>query len=206
MDISMPRMDGLQANRAIRRDVPESDVIIVSQHDPAIVSGQAAAVEASAYVAKADLARDLFPAVESVFAARNGNGAGKVRDPEARLKEELQVVSQREQAERASGLLAAIVDSSDDAIISKNLDGTITSWNKGAERMFGYSAEEAVGQHITLIIPQDRLNEETHILEKLRRGERIEHFETVRKSKYGKLLDISVSISPVKDTSGRVVG
>ena len=115
-------------------------------------------------------------------------------------------ITERKRAEDSTGLLASIVDSSDDAIISKNLDGTITSWNKGAHRIFGYTAEEAVGQHITLIIPEARRNEETHILEKLRRGERVEHFETVRVSKYGRPLDISLSISPLKDASGRVVG
>ena len=102
--------------------------------------------------------------------------------------------------------LAAIVESSDDAIISKNLDGIIGSWNSSAARLFGYSAEEAIGQHITLIIPTDRRDEEVEILAKLRRGERVDHFETVRVSKDGKRLDISLTISPVKDPLGVVVG
>jgi PAS domain S-box-containing protein len=102
--------------------------------------------------------------------------------------------------------LAAIVESSDDAIVSKNLDGIISSWNKSAERLFGYSAEEAIGQHITLIIPPDRRDEEIGILKKLRRGERVDHFETVRVRKDGRRLDISLTISPVKDSTGRVVG
>ncbi|HEX4486089.1 MAG TPA: PAS domain S-box protein [Terriglobales bacterium] len=106
----------------------------------------------------------------------------------------------------AFGLLAAIVDSSDDAIISKTLDGIITSWNKGAERMFGHSSEEAVGQSITLIIPLERRSEETEIIARLRRGEKIDHFETVRLHKDGTLLDISVTISPVKDAEGRITG
>src|SRR6266446_5314541 len=111
-------------------------------------------------------------------------------------------ITERKQAERAKGLMAAIVDSSDDAIISKSLDGVLTSWNKGAERIFGYSAEEAVGQNITLIIPLDRRDEEATIIEPLRRGERIDHFETVRVSKNGKRVDISLSVSPVKDAGG----
>jgi PAS domain S-box-containing protein len=115
-------------------------------------------------------------------------------------------ITERKQAERTTGLLAAIVDSSEDAVISKNLDGTITTWNKGAERIFGYSAEEAVGQPITLIIPQDRRDEETHILERLRRGERIEHFETVRIRKNGNPVHLSLTISPVKDAHGRIIG
>ena len=109
-------------------------------------------------------------------------------------------------ARQASALLAAIVASSDDAIVSKNLDGIIESWNKGAERIFGYTAEEAIGKHITLIIPSDHLSEEDDILARLRRGERVDHFQTVRRSKDGMLRDVSVTISPVKDSSGRIVG
>ena len=115
-------------------------------------------------------------------------------------------IQERKEAERTTGLLAAIVDSSDDAIVSKTLDGTITSWNRSAERLFGYSADEAIGQHITLIVPPDRRQEEVGILEKLRRGERVDHFETVRLRKNGTRFDISLTISPVKDPAGRLVG
>ena len=106
----------------------------------------------------------------------------------------------------AATRLAAIVESSDDAIVSKNLDGVISSWNGSAERLFGYSAEEAIGKNILLIVPPDRRDEEATILARLRRGERIDHFETVRIRKDGSRLDISLTISPVKDASGRVVG
>ncbi|HET6143541.1 MAG TPA: PAS domain S-box protein [Candidatus Acidoferrales bacterium] len=109
-------------------------------------------------------------------------------------------------AEQAAGLLASIVDSSDDAIVSKTLDGIITSWNKAAERLFGYTAEEIVGQHITTIIPADRRDEEAMILERLKRGERIDHFETVRHGKGGAELEISLTISPVKDSKGNIIG
>ena len=102
--------------------------------------------------------------------------------------------------------MASIVDSSDDAIITKNLDGMITSWNKGAERLFGYKANEAVGKHITLIIPADRREEETEILARLKRAEHIDHFETIRQRKDGSLLDISLSVSPLKNYSGAVIG
>ena len=115
-------------------------------------------------------------------------------------------ITQRKEAERTTGLLAAIVDSSDDAIISKNLDGVISSWNKSAERMFGYAADEAIGQHITLIIPPDRQQEEAMILERLKRGERVDHFETLRVRKDGTPLDISLTISPVRDGKGRAIG
>ena len=103
-------------------------------------------------------------------------------------------------------LLSAIVESSDDAIISKNLEGIITSWNKGAERIFGYTEAEAVGKSVTMLIPPERQSEEPVILAQLRRGERVDHFETVRVGKNGELIDISLTISPVKDEAGNVVG
>ena len=112
----------------------------------------------------------------------------------------------QEQAESATGRLAAIVESSDDAIVSKNLDGVITSWNKGAERMFGYTAAEAIGQRITLIIPPDRRSEEDSILDRIRHGKRVDHFETVRMRKDGSLIELSLTISPVRDSHGRIVG
>jgi PAS domain S-box-containing protein len=115
-------------------------------------------------------------------------------------------ITERKRAEQATRLLAAIVESSHDAIVSKRLNGVITSWNKGAERLFGYTAEEAVGQNITLIIPPERRDEEKTIVEQLTRGERIDHFETVRMRKDGSLLEVSLTISPMKDASGRVVG
>ena len=108
--------------------------------------------------------------------------------------------------ETAAARLAAIVSSSDDAIVSKTLDGVITSWNAAAERIFGFTASEAVGRHITLIIPKDRHAEEEQVLARLRRGERIEHFETVRRRKDGTAIDISLTVSPVLNASGAVVG
>jgi len=106
----------------------------------------------------------------------------------------------------AESLLAAIVESSDDAIISKNLQGIITSWNKGAERVFGYGAEETVGRPVTMLIPDDRQEEEPQILARLQRGERVEHFETVRKRKDGSFLEVSLTISPVRNERGVIVG
>jgi PAS domain S-box-containing protein len=108
--------------------------------------------------------------------------------------------------EGARAHLAAIVESSDDAIVSKTLQGIIRSWNRAAERLFGYSAEEAVGQPITLIIPPERVEEESEILRKLRRGERVDHFETVRVAKDGRRLDVALTISPIRDANGVIVG
>jgi PAS domain S-box-containing protein len=102
--------------------------------------------------------------------------------------------------------LAAIVASSDDAIISKDLDGRITSWNAAAERLFGYTAEEAVGQSITIVIPKDRLNEEDSVLARIRAGLSVEHFETVRQHKDGHLIDISLTVSPMRTPDGRIIG
>jgi PAS domain S-box-containing protein len=102
--------------------------------------------------------------------------------------------------------LASIVESSDDAIVSKSLDGVITSWNRGAERVFGYTAEEAVGQPITMVIPQDRQDEERTILTHIRRGERVDHFETIRQRKHGSLIVVSLTISPVRNAAGKIVG
>src|SRR5580700_874615 len=115
-------------------------------------------------------------------------------------------VTERKLAEQTTSLLAAIVDSSDDAIVSKKLDGTITSWNHGAERLFGYKAEETVGQPITLIIPWERRSEDEDILRRLARGKRVDHFETVRKRKDGATVDVSLTISPIRDAAGRVIG
>ncbi len=112
----------------------------------------------------------------------------------------------RLKAEKASGLLASIVDSSDDAIISKTLEGVITSWNGGAERLFGYTAKEAIGQPISMIIPLDRRGEETIILARISQGQRIDHFDTTRLRKDGTSLEISVSISPVRDAARKIIG
>ena len=109
-------------------------------------------------------------------------------------------------AESARAHLAAIVQSSDDAIVSKTLEGIIRSWNRAAERLFGYTAEEAVGQPITLIIPPERVQEEQEILDKLRSGERIDHFETVRVAKSGRRIDVALTISPIRDSHGAIVG
>lgn len=115
-------------------------------------------------------------------------------------------VTERKRAEEMRARLAAIVESSDDAIVSKDLNGVIMTWNAGAERLFGFSSEEAVGRPITIVIPPDRLDEEPEILRRIRRGERVDHFETIRRRKDGTLLDISLTVSPIVDSSGRIVG
>jgi PAS domain S-box-containing protein len=130
------------------------------------------------------------------------NAAGKVIGAVNMLLE----ITEHKNLDERNGHFAAIIQSSDDAIISKTLEGIITSWNTSAERIFGYTSQEMIGTHITRIVPTDRLDEEPKILERLKKGDRIDHFETKRITKDGRLLDISLSISPVKNSKGIIIG
>jgi PAS domain S-box-containing protein len=139
-----------------------------------------------------------FPAEISLFPLDTEDGtlvASAVRD-----------ITQQRRAEEAEALLAAMVESSNDAVFMKALDGTIQSWNRGAERLYGYSKSEAVGQSIDLLAPRDRADQISGILDRIRAGERVEEFETVRRRKDGTLVDVSITLSPVLDRSGRIVG
>lgn len=115
-------------------------------------------------------------------------------------------IGDRNRMEMLQRRLSAIVESSDDAIISKDLNGIIQSWNGGAERMFGYTAAEAVGQPVTMLMPKDRINEEPGILERIRRGEQMDHYQTVRRRKDGTLINVSLGVSPIRDINGTVIG
>ena len=116
------------------------------------------------------------------------------------------MISGDDSPEALAAWLAAIVGSSDDAIVSKTFDGVITSWNAGAERIFGYTAAEAIGQHITLIVPRELHAEEEQVLARIRRGERVDHFETTRQTKSGRRISVSLTVSPVRDSRGRAIG
>lgn len=153
--------------------------------------------------------------LESSWTRRDGTGlfglesARAVRDEAGRtlyFEGSIEDITERKRAEARLFQLAAIVESSGDAIISTELDGTIISWNPGAERLYGYTAAEATGRHVSMLIPPDRPNEEPHLLERSRRGEVINHYETVRVRKNGTLVDVSLTISPVKDATGRIIG
>jgi PAS domain S-box-containing protein len=192
-DVMMPRLDGFGLLRELRSDenLNTIPVILVSAR-----AGEESRIEgldagADDYLVKPFSARELLARVGSHIAM------ARMRHQAAELERRL-----RAEAEHR----AAIVDSSGDAIVSQSLDGIITSWNKAAERIFGYSVEEAIGQHIAIIIPPRRLDEENDVLARLRRGERVENFETVRKRKDGSLLEVSVTMSPVKDARGRIIG
>ena len=125
---------------------------------------------------------------------------------DAILEGSIQDITERKLAEARLAQLAAIVDSSEDAIIGKTLDGTITSWNAGAEHLYGYSVAEAVGKPISLITPPDLINELPEILDRVSRGEIIHHYETARQRKDGNCMDVSISVSPIKDTAGHIIG
>jgi PAS domain S-box-containing protein len=140
---------------------------------------------------------DIFLTVSPIRNAENQIvGASKIaRD-----------ITDRRIVEQTTERLAAVVETSNDAILTKNLDGIITSWNKGAERIFGYTASEMIGQPVTMLIPADKQDEEPRILARIRAGERIEHYETVRRRKNGSLVDISLTVSPLKNAKGVIVG
>jgi len=192
-DVMMPGLDGFGLLREIRSDphLSETPLILLSAR-----AGEEARIEgltagADDYLSKPFSSRELVALVLSHV-------------NQARLRRE--AIEAFRQADRNARLLASIVESSDDAIVSKDLNGVITSWNKSAERLFGYTAQEAVGQSILMLIPSDRLEEESRILASLRRGERVDHFETVRVRKDGSELSVSLTISPVREADGRIIG
>ena len=192
-DVMMPNLDGFGLLRELRSDPKTRTIPIILLSARAGEESRVEGMEQGAddYLIKPFSARELLARVQTHLIM-----AG-IRNDAAEVERKVRVDAE---------LLAAIVASSDDAIISKNLDGVITSWNKGAEQIFGYTPDEAIGQHITLIIPSDRFAEETEILRRLRRGDRIDHFQTVRQRKDGTLLDISATISPIRDATGQVIG
>jgi PAS domain S-box-containing protein len=333
MDVSMPRLNGLEATHAIRAAVPDSKILILSQHDSPEMVRQAFKAGALGYVVKSSIARDLVDALNSVrlhkpffdgeltqrggaspidskeilqrsaaleqalreseemyrstfelaelgvahqapdgrwlhlndkvceitgyskdelrnmrfqdithpddlaaelaefekmraglsdkyagekrYIRKDGSAVwvsvrvSAVRDQRQQLKRFIVVVedvTEWREAKQARYKLAAIVESSDDAVVSKDLTGLIQTWNAAAQRIFGFTPEEAIGRPITIIIPPELRDEEKEIIKRLKKGERIEHFETIRVNKWGARLNISLTVSPVRDSQGRVVG
>lgn len=184
--------------KALGRQPPWSDVPILLLS--AARTGSPVAAEAMELLGNVTVLEQPVRVTTLVSALQ---AALRARHRQYQVRDQL---SELEQAAKARALHAAIVDFSDDAIISKTLEGIILTWNAAAERLFGYSEREAVGQSIRLIIPPDKQDEESAILERLRQGQRIEHFETVRVSKQGQRLDVSLTVSPLRDGSGRVIG
>lgn len=167
------------------------------------LSGTVKAITAVASIGTAALLIRAFPEALRIPSATQLKAAYQELETEVAQRRRTEEILRREEP-RAR--LAALVNSSDDAIISKTPDGIIASWNRGAESMFGYSEAEAVGQPMTILFPPDRVSEEKEILTRIRRGQRVEHYETVRVRKDGTQLDVSVSISPIKDDAGTIVG
>jgi PAS domain S-box-containing protein len=166
-------------------------------HGNYLIAGVVKAITAAISVLTAAVLIPLVPRVMSL------PGRLHLDEVNRRLERE---IAEHKRAEEMRERLAAVVESSDDAILSKNLEGTITSWNLGAEKVFGYSAEEAVGKPMLMLLPAERGNEESDILARIRRGESVDHFETIRIRKDGKRIDVSVTISPIRDSSGAIVG
>src|SRR5689334_2241854 len=140
---------------------------------------------------------------------RSGNGAARsdsVRKLKRAIRQQKQELAAQRQAQQAQARLAAIVESSEDAILSKTLDGLITTWNRGAERLFGYAAAEAVGKPMRLIVPPEYEEQERDILERIRKGEQVRHLETIRVAKDGRRIHVALTASPVRDQAGRIVG
>src|SRR5882724_8168541 len=185
-DYNLPVFSATEALRLLQASKIDLPFLIVSGAIGEEVAVGAMKVGAHDYILKNSLTR-LVPAVER-----------ELRD--ARVRRE------RRLAQEAFTNLAAIVESSGDAIIGTSLDGRITSWNLGAERIFGYQADEAVGQPLNLLIPPERAGEEARFIERLKRGEIIEHFETVRVCRDGRRIDVSLTISPIRDQHGTVIG
>jgi PAS domain S-box-containing protein len=190
LDYSLQGFDGMEALHTVRAEAPETPVIFLSG-----VYGEEIAVNAIKNGATDYLPKDQLPRL-----------APAIRRALREVREHLALKQADEQLRRSQRELAEIVASSADAIIGKNLDGIITSWNSGAEKLFGYRADEARGHSITMLLPPDRAEEERRILELVRRGERVEPFETVRVRKDGSLIHIAATISPIRNADGRVIG
>jgi PAS domain S-box-containing protein len=192
-DVMMPGLDGVELLRQIRAEASTHDLPVILFSARADEQSRVEGLEAGAddYLIKPFSARELLARVKA-----------NLRLADVRSK----AIADIRESEQRSRWLGSIVESSDAAIVSKNLDGIIISWNAGAERVFGYNAEEAIGQPITIVIPEDRRSEEREILTRIRRGQRIEHFETIRRHKRGSLIAVSLTVSPVKDGEGKIVG
>jgi PAS domain S-box-containing protein len=172
-------------------------------------------MELEADVVARVLRGERAPHFETVRRAKNGDqldlsvAVAPIRDSDGRIASVSDIareVAERRRLDEESGRLAAIVQSSEDAVISKTLDGTILTWNKGAEQVYGYTSDEAIGKQMTLVVPDDRVEEEAAILDRIRRREEIQHFETSRRKKSGELIDVSLTIWPIYDKEGRVIG
>ena len=192
-DVMMPSLDGFGLLSALRSDPATRAMPVILLSARAGEESRIEGMEAGAddYLVKPFSARELLVRVGALLQS---------------IDARREVFEQERRVAEANARLAAIVEFSDDAIVSKTLEGIVMSWNRGAEKLFGYPAAEAVGQHISLIIPADRISEEDYVIGKVRQGEVIDHFETLRRTKDGRSIHISLSVSPIRDAQGRVTG
>ncbi|MGO8696843.1 MAG: PAS domain S-box protein [Limisphaerales bacterium] len=188
--------------RTVAEDVTVSDLFKEGPAKDVLLAAGVRAVQSTPLLASGG---NLLGVVSTHFARPHLPAERQLRLMDLLARQAADYVERR-RTEEMSARLAAIVDHSDDAIISKDLCGTIKTWNKGAERLFGYRADEAVGKPVTLLIPPERADEEPDILRRLRRGEHVDHYETVRRRKNGTLLNISLTVSPIKDARGQIIG
>jgi PAS domain S-box-containing protein len=190
-------LDAVHATQVIDYFAPDDRTKIINEVLPAVRTG-------GFWEGELDFRNfetgQIIPVLYNIFPVRDASGAVAAYGTVTRDLTESKLADQQLR------YVASIVQSSDDAIVSKDLDGIITSWNRGAERVFGYAAKEVVGKSITIVIPEDRLNEEAEILRRIRKGDRIDHFETVRQRKDGSQIAVSLTISPVKNAEGKVIG
>ncbi|HMJ89411.1 MAG TPA: PAS domain S-box protein, partial [Candidatus Acidoferrum sp.] len=190
------------AGRVIVEDVTQSAILAGQPSLDVLMHAGVRAVQSTPLVSSAGR---LLGMISTHFAAPRRLAERELRLMDLLARQAADYL-ERKQAEEAKARLAAIVESSDDAIIGKDLNGVIMSWNWGAERLFGYTAQEAIGQPVTILFQPERFDEEPGILERIRRGESIEHYETIRRRKDGTLFDVSLTVSPVKNAEGKVIG
>lgn len=191
-----------ERRRVVMPDVENSDLIVGHPVHKALRICNIRAAQSTPLIARDG---DLIGMITTHWRTPHHPAESKLRLFDLLARQAADLV-ERTRNEEKLRFLAAIVESTDDAVITKNLDSTITSWNRGAEHIFGYLAEEIIGQSITVLIPPDRQDEEPAILDRLRRGERIDHYETIRLRKDGSQLHVSLTVSPVKDAAGKIVG
>jgi PAS domain S-box-containing protein len=211
-DISLPKLNGFESARQARRLVPHARLLFLSQETSEDVALETFLLGAHAYVRKQHVLPDLFPAIEAVLRGElylsGGSEFSRGADGKRR-NEELMHHADSADHKKADNLQShheVVLQSLDDAIFSTNLDGTITSWSRAGHRMFGYTEEEMIGRSIVVIIPSELHDEGNDILRRLRAGQRIDRHETRRVSKEGKTIDVSLTIWPVRDEKGRIVG
>jgi PAS domain S-box-containing protein len=201
-DIGLPKLNGIESAKQVRSLVPNAKLMFVTQESSSEVIQESFRLGAQGYVHKQQAMTDLFPAIDAVLCGQRF--VSSILEYSERTDEAPRTDLTKAEVERLHYVV--ILESMDDAIISKDLDGIISSWNPAACRIFGYTEDEAVGRSITLIVPAELHDEEREILGTLRAGQRIDHYETQRVSKGGRTIDVSLTVFPVRDATGRIIG